>query len=172
MRKLIIGSTALFFWLLTAAPTWAQRVHVGGGAAASTRMSGMAQTHATITAPRATIPTDSRAAVRANAKVTTRGLERAETTQSLNTKADANRGSTVASGVEKAETRQAARANVQTQTNASATARAGNVGAAASTSGGARSRTDMTITPGSADAKTHASLGSRVFTKLHLKKKQ
>ena len=174
----------------------------------------------------------------ANANTKTKGLNRAETVQSSNAKADANRGFSVAPGVENAETNQAARANAQSRTNTKATtapivlkphspdldvngnlpqgatiqspktktstngaldinssagknganlgagantqtqmnntAAAGsrNVGVSANTSGRASSNNTMNVTPANANinSSSHASVGARVLTKLHLRK--
>ena len=117
MKRLIIAVTgcALAAWLAT--PALAQRrAHVGASSSARIGMSARAAG--------AQIDHSSSASARTGAEARTnkggelRGLERAEAAQSTNTRADVNRGFTVAPGVEKAETKHAAKESAEHHPNA------------------------------------------------------
>jgi len=94
------------------------------------------------------------ASARSNATVKTRGLDRAETSQSANVKADSKRGFTVAPGVEKAEAKQSSRVNAHARSNASLKTRG-------------RDRADASQDV-NAGASAHTSFGGKIKHRLHL----
>lgn len=103
MRKVAYAGLALMVWGLLAAPAWAQKGGHGGRGGRST-----AGTSRSGTSSDRSVPSHpSMASQRSNKGGEVRGLERAKEVQAMNKRADANRGFTVAPGVEKAEARQA-----------------------------------------------------------------
>ncbi len=97
MKKVLYPLFAIVVLGFLAVPAWAQKV---GGAHRAQKAS--VTSHETVSTPAA--PEHSRMSTkRSNKGGKVRGLERAEEVQAMNTKADAKRGFTVASGVEKAE---------------------------------------------------------------------
>ena len=94
------------------------------------------------------------ASARSNATVKTHGLERAETSQSANAKADSKRDFTVSPGVEKAEAKQSSRLNAHPRSNASLKTRG-------------RDRADASQDV-NAGASTHTSFGGKIKHRLHL----
>jgi len=163
MKKSYIFTIALIFVIFEAMPAAAQRGRVGGGAAASARAAGMGQIHTSLPP----------ASVRTSTDINSRASVNGRTTGNSNTEVGAK-----ANG----------------QSNASAGAKVG--GSAGGTKsvgptaiapgqgkGGGETRSlvkpggkEMTITPSNVGAKAgasaHASVGTRVLTKLHLKKRQ
>ncbi len=95
MKRLSYFILAFAVMTFLAVPAWAQKGGQGGHhGKSSTHASAHHSKHST---------------TRSNAGGKTQGLERAEQVQEKNTKADANRGFTVAPGVEKAETKTGAK---------------------------------------------------------------
>lgn len=108
MRKLFVTFTVCGLALWLAIPASAQRSH-GGGLGLSAHGSSNTAIGARGLGSGADISSSARmgAAARANKGGHVRGLGRAEAVQSSNTRADVNRGFTVAPGVEAAEKHQA-----------------------------------------------------------------
>ncbi len=95
MKRLSYFIIAFSVMAFLATPAWAQKGGQGGHhGKSSTHASAHHSKHST---------------TQSNAGGKTRGLERAEAVQEKNTKADAERGFTVAPGVEKAETKTGAK---------------------------------------------------------------
>ncbi len=103
MKKVLYPLFAIVVLGLLAVPTWAQKA-----SGAHRALKASVTSHETASTPAA--PEHSRiSSKRSNKGGKVRGLERAEQVQAMNTKADANRGFAVASGVEKAETANSSR---------------------------------------------------------------
>lgn len=95
MNKLFHAGLAIFVVSLLTTLGWARQGRSEHGTA-------KAPAHARMSSPRS-----SKASARSNRSGKVRGLERAEGVQEMNKRADAERGFTVAPGVEKAEKHQA-----------------------------------------------------------------
>ncbi len=104
MKKVLYPLFAIVALGLLAVPTWAQKA--SGGAHRALKAS--VTSHETASTPVAA-EHSRMSSKRSNKGGKVRGLERAEQVQAMNTKADANRGFAVASGVEKAETAKSSR---------------------------------------------------------------
>ncbi len=102
MKKSVYAALALLVTAFLTMPGWARQGNSHHG-------TGKASTHHHTSSSKS-----SHASARSNKGGKVRGLERAEEVQEMNKRADANRGFTVAPGVEKAESQQTVKTTAKT----------------------------------------------------------